>query len=296
MINKPLHSLNSSSVMRGINDINPHKTGILAYAYQGYNFLVSLLAIPFRLSNYKNFGERTFGTLAFFISMLSHFIFSIALGVTIGWTLLYSYYPSSGEFPKWLFITSIIFSFINFSTIHYLRIFRQGKNFLLSKPDYSNNNYRHSYYRGDLISGNYADYFGKKKWLFKGNKESHVRMIFKPLDIMKLFIKILLITSLLGILVFYFNKTIFYFLTIPFTTLVTLSLSILFSSLFAVLDEYGIYSRTKGAILDSLDAEHDLIYIMDKRIQMLESSNISKKVLERKSEEIEFPIVKISNE
>lgn len=299
MLQKTLSSLDSKGTIKGLYGFSSKYHGIVGLVLEGFNFVVSIGAIPFKLINYKNIGERSFGTLAFLISLLFYFVITICFTLLTGFGM-YSHFDTNSKITTALIY---VFSVFNFSTIYMLMFFYYGLKFMKKRfKDYGKlSYYKHSYYSGDLRKGTFEIYKGRKLFGFSGNNENSIRMIFIPFSYFKGGLYFMGFASvILGVASYFELDGLLSIFILPVVSILFTSLAVILSSVFAFLEEYGIYKRIKDSILDMADSEQDIRMLMNKKALLLNKNmlNEGQKLISQPTtlllkRKVPYPVVRV---
>ena len=301
MLQKTLTELDSKGTVKGLHKFSSKNQGIVGLIIEGFAFIVGVGAIPFKLVTYKNLGQRSFGILAFIISITFYALLSIGLTLVTGFSVLSSIEVD----PTVLRIASIMFSGLNFSTVYMAIVFLYGYKFLkTAHKDFFKLTYdEHSYYRGDLRYGSFEDYKDRKRLGFIGDSKECVRMYFTTSDDFKDAFYFILIglgcVGLLMVIKYFEINNLLAILIIPVASIFYTSFVIMLSSFFAWVEEYGIQQRKNDAVLDMLDSEKDVKLLMDKKAMLLETTLSSNKLLNQPNIQFSkkkksYPIVRVN--
>lgn len=267
-VNK-VDSLNSAS---GLYSFNSKGTsfihGLVSFFYSG----VGAAAIPARLRLRKNFGERAFSPAAVLVS-LSFYIFLCSRIIFL--------FPDDNEDDSFIEIGMIIFLLIPFNSFSLSLIKTIKIAYKHFKEIYSyseEQSYKYSYYRGVAITDNYLDKIGTTIFGYEVD-EKVIRMYFEPKGFAIEHLKKMGISMALVIPAGFFAYGLtltdytglnFVAIGIALATfwLFTYSFSnfcLAFSGFCLLIEELSIAKKIRDTILDTIDGEYDMQFIMKQK-------------------------------
>lgn len=278
-----LSKMDGVEAARVFHGLNPKDNQLLGFIAQSYNFIVGAGAIPARLYLRKNLGERAFSPAALLLSFLFFGYYSLfsalddkflILGGMMGNLLAMEFAQKEG------FVLIIIFNvFFNACVWFLIWMFRSGiAHFKNVIKNAKHGGVHYSFYRGE--GWLFGHRLGGKMWGFDID-DRWIRMIIEPLYIIKNALFVLIGSVLFGGLIYLlFVENHSAFMVVPAYLLIilgwlnNLSIIALFSGLCLFLEEFGIKMRIRHSVLDMVDGEYDMAFVVKMKEDMQEGKGI----------------------
>lgn len=285
MIQGSLSKMDGMEAARGLYGMDPKNNAFLGAIVQSYNFIVGAGAIPSRLFLRKNLGERAFSPFAFLLCVAFYFSCffippfdgdSIPVLVIIGFGgVAFALNVLDPESIN-IYLLVLFGALLNSCLWFIIWLIRNGiKHFKIVAQNAKENKIQYSYYRGE---GKYFEHrIGGKKWGYDID-EMFVRMVIEPLAVFKWGAIIFFSAVLLSIGIFSWGLEENRQLAYAFASLgwlINVGLMIMFSGFCLFLEEFGIMTRIRGAALDLIDGEYDMVFVMKKKEELLAGRDTS---------------------